>query len=420
MHVRVCGSPPPTAQRVPFCSLPPGVRSLIAGGFQAGRSPDVLTVSAGAEIAGSSADASGTPAVPWISLTGPAAARVPLVFAGPGIAHAAVDPGTGLDTVAPTVAPILGVRRPAPPSHASRSGAESASVASTTPPRLVLLLAWEGVGSRDLRSDPERWPFLDSLVRTGAATLDAETGSLPLDPAAVLTTIGTGARLSQHGITGTALRSTFTGAIQRAGAADAPPAELPTLAQDLVRQDRSALVALVEPSPVDVGLVGAEYYIGLPLPTVRVTPPGHAVAAASALLEAGMGADETSDVPAVVLRGPVSALDRGTRRLVALADRASGSRFVTVVAGTGSATTSGGAMPAGNVGAALERRLPASTEIVEEVTPGGIFLRRHASSSGVTSHDLTDALLRLPAPGGRRLMADAFPSFAVSLERYCS
>jgi sialate O-acetylesterase len=45
-------------------------------------------------------------------------------------------------------------------------------------------------------------PMLDD----GAGTLEGETGSLPIDPAATLTTVGTGGLPSQHGITGSFVR----------------------------------------------------------------------------------------------------------------------------------------------------------------------------------------------------------------------
>jgi hypothetical protein len=412
-----CSSAPVTAQHVPFCSLPPAVRARIAGGFQDGRSPDVLTVAAGTEIAGSSSNAATDEAVPWLSLAGPDATRVPLAFLGPGISRATLGRGAALDAVAPTLARILGVRRPA----TSASGADLPTVRSNAVPRLMLVVAWEGIGSRDLPADRGRWPFLASALRTGAGTLFADTGSLPVDPAAVLTTIGTGALPSEHGITGTWLRSPYTSAMQRAGGSHGPPAELPTLAQDLVKARADARVAIVEPSPVDQGLVGAEYYTGLPLPKVRVAPLANVASAASGLLDRGFGTDATPDVLAVVLRGPVAALDRETRRLTALADRATGSRFVEVVAGTGSLHAAGRArvLPAAEVTDSLERRLPPAGKVVQAITAGGIFVRRNASTSGVTGRDLAEALLRLRAPRGGPLMADAFASFAVSLARYC-
>lgn len=82
-----------------------------------------------------------------------------------------------------------GVRRPFPQ---VRSGASIPGVADRERPSLILLVAWKGVGSAELELAPLRdWRFASSLVEDGAGTLEANTESLPLDPAATLTTIGT-------------------------------------------------------------------------------------------------------------------------------------------------------------------------------------------------------------------------------------
>ena len=81
-------------------------------------------------------------------------------------------------------------------------------MADGTRPRLILLIAWKGAGADELRDRPRAWPYLASLMRDGAGTLDGRTGSLPLDPAATETTIGTGGLPSQHGITGSYVRNT--------------------------------------------------------------------------------------------------------------------------------------------------------------------------------------------------------------------
>src|SRR2546430_13521233 len=80
-------------------------------------------------------------------------------------------------------------RRPHPE---VRAGKAVDGVPDGERPRLVLEVAWKGVGTDELRHDPRSWRSLRSLMGRGAATLAGDTGSLPLDPAATLTTIGTG------------------------------------------------------------------------------------------------------------------------------------------------------------------------------------------------------------------------------------
>ena len=90
---------------------------------------------------------------------------------------------------------------------------------------------WEGVGTPDLEHG---WPHATAaLIHAGGrATLRAAVGSLPTDPAAVLATIGTGGTPSQHGITGTELR-TEGGGVARAWSADAPESVITTVPDDL-------------------------------------------------------------------------------------------------------------------------------------------------------------------------------------------
>src|SRR5688572_13427722 len=80
------------AANVPFCSLEADRRGEIVAGFREGRSPDVLAVSAEQPEG-----------------------RVPLVFSGVGIdPDASIPAGTGLDSVAPTIAEIIGLEREHP------------------------------------------------------------------------------------------------------------------------------------------------------------------------------------------------------------------------------------------------------------------------------------------------------------------
>jgi hypothetical protein len=91
-----------------------------------------------------------------------------------------------------------------------------------------------------------------------------------------------------------------------------------------------------------------------------------------------------------------------------------------VVAGTGSAAGDRGSAPLSRPLAAVERAVPGTRPAIEAVVAGGIFLdRKTLAEAGVGSSVAVDALRRVRASGGERLMADAFPSFAVSFGRYC-
>src|SRR5207247_6813639 len=104
-------------------------------------------------------------------------------------AGACVSWAAGLAAFAPHLSQVLRFSRPHPE---VRAGKAVAGVADGERPRLVLEVAWKGVGTYELRHDPRSWRSLRSLMRRGTATLAGDTGSLPLDPAAALTTIGNG------------------------------------------------------------------------------------------------------------------------------------------------------------------------------------------------------------------------------------
>ena len=217
--------------------------------------------------------------------------RVPVAFAGAGIARGSVVPdGTGLDAIAPTVASALGFDRPFPE---VRSGAEIPGVAerSTERPRLVLLISWRGIGSDELERTPDAWPYLASMLAEGAGTLEAQTGSLPLDPAAVLTTIGTGGLPAQHGITGSSIRDDM-GSVRSAFADDAPVPVIASLADDLEEADPATLVGLVVVDARDRGLVGGGWYAQQDPVDVVIGDTAAAPLAVEVHLSTGYGADD--------------------------------------------------------------------------------------------------------------------------------
>lgn len=402
-----------TPARVPFCGLPADLRSAIAAGFRDGRSPDVLAVADRTTLFTRREGLR----MPWPRVLAPPDLRVPLVISGPGV-RAGVELGAGvtLDDVAPTVASLLGFDRPFPK---VRSGQPIPLPPGSggPPPRLVLLVAWKGIGTADLEARPEAWSSLSRLLREGAGTLQAETGSLPLDPTAVLTTVGTGGLPAQHGITGSLVRNDH-GEVVEAFGPRAPVQVIATLADDLDEQDHRTLVGLVGADVTDRGLVGGGWYPDEDPVDEILGNPAAAPLAVRALLGTGFGADPVPDVLGVALRGTVPQLDRWTRRIVASVRSATDGAALVVVAGTGSARGPG--IPAGSIVGEVERTIPGTDPVVTGVAAGGLFLDQAVlTERGITGQVVVDALLGTRGPDGGRMFADAFQGFAVTFARYC-
>jgi hypothetical protein len=412
---RSCRATEPAAGPVPFCSLPGHVRDLLVAGFRDGRGPHLMAVAGPTPIRGSSGE--GDPFAPWPSVDPGTSDRVPLVFAGAGVRPEAVVPsGTTLDAMAPTAAQAIGLRRPHP---GVRSGRPLPGVARpASQPRLVLQVVWAGVGTTTLRADPATWPTLRGLIEDHPATLDARVGSLPLDPAAVLTTIGTGALPRDHGITGTLVRDD-EGRTVRAWGARSPYSVVAGLGDDLdeLRDQRPRIGAVVT-SVAERGVIGGGWYVDGDRDDVVVEPsPARQADAAAGLLADGYGRDEVPDLLAVVMRGSVRALDRALAEVLVAAEDAVGRRVLYMVTATGQGA-GGGGIPASDVEAQVERRV--GYEVVEAAGPGGLFLDQQAlAAEGLSDDSVLAALRGLRGPNGEPAIVDAFPQVAVTFARYC-
>jgi hypothetical protein len=410
---RSCDASGGEAVRVPFCPLPDAVKEGVVNGFREGRSPDVLAVADGTPVV-TDVDASPTP---WPAVAAAADPRVPIVFAGAGTTKgASVPDGTTLDRIAPTVAEALGFEREHPE---VRSGKAVAGVADGRRPRLVLLVGWKGVGSSELENHMNDWPFLSTLLDGGAGTLEGAVGSLPLDPAATLTTIGTGGLPSQHGITGSFIRN-GQGRVVQAYAPDAPVQIIATLADDLDHADPSTLVGLVATDERDRGIVGGHWYPGEDPVDAVIGDSAAAPLSVEVHLTTGYGADDVPDVLGVVLDGRIRSMDRWTRQVVTEAERATSGSTLVVVAGTGSSETDRSAVPDRQLVAAVEEAVPGDAPAVAATVAGGLFLDQAVlRDEQVTGQVAVDALLSASGPSGERMLADAFQGFAVSFARYC-
>lgn len=411
-----CAEEESAASEVPFCSLGREQRELIAAGFEGElhRSPDLLGVTrpdvvvAGGTAFGADED---QPAWPASDVT---AARVPLVFVGDGIApDAEIPEGTGLDDVAPTIAEILGFDRPHP---GVRSGRAIEGVASGAEPRLVVEVVLKDVGSSDVESG-EEWSSLRHLLDRGAATLEANAGSVPTDPAAILTTIGTGGLPHQHGVVGTLVRND-DGEVVRAWGPRAPVHIIATLPDDLDEElGQEPLIGLVQSDPSDRGLIGGDWYIDNDQDRV-VTERAAPAAAVKRLLGEGFGGDEIPDFLAVALEGDAGFLDEQLGRIVRLISGASTEAALVVTATGGHPDVVD--VDAATVEGALESAVSGASPVIGAMAPGGVYLDQEALAGGdVSEDDVLQALRTVEGADGRRLLADAFAAIAVSFARYC-
>ncbi|MBA2312632.1 MAG: alkaline phosphatase family protein [Actinobacteria bacterium] len=422
----------------PFCSLPDEVRRLIESGSYEGRSPDIMAVTGSTLIAGGDTFRRDASAPLWPSTTLPDGERVPVVFAGRGVVQrASVPSGTGLDDVSETIAAIIDLRRPHPD---VRSGESVDGLASGEIPRLVLEVVWKGVGSDGLERHPEEWPQLKQLMRDGAATMDAVVGSLPLDPAATLATIGTGGLPSRHGITGTLLRTDQTsydltiaeekagGEVVRAWTKRAPDSVIATLGDHLdEKRHQKPVVGLVGTDPIDRGLIGGSWYPDGDRDSVAILDRSASVeeqigAARALLSREDFGRDEITDLAGVVLSGRVTKLDSALSRLIRTAKDVSGGSVAISVTATGESEPGGSATVADArvVRGRIERAIRTSEPAIEAVVPGGLYLDQQALDRLKLSDDVVlRELLRIRSRSGDQLIADAFPAIAITFGRYC-
>jgi hypothetical protein len=262
-------------------------------------------------------------------------------------------------------------------------------------------------------------------MERGAATVVGTTGSLPLDPAATLTTIGTGGLPSQHGITGALVRNDH-GRVVGAWGPGAPFSVIATLPDDLDQaMDQRPMIGLVASDEADRGIVGGNWYIGHDRDAIVVATGSSAVPAAEQLLAEGFGRDAVPDILAVVLDGPVGSIDRRTQELVAAAERAAGGSVAVAVAGTGGSgvdagSTDGARIRVSDVVSQVDAGVSGDANVIAGAVSGGLFLDQGAlAREGISADAVVRATMGVTALDGTRVFEDAFQGFAVSFERYC-
>lgn len=417
---RACQSEAVAAERTPFCSLPDHIRQGIARGFRDGRSGEILAVTGPSRVVGGTGMAAATETV-WPS-TDAEPERVPLVFWGDGVARdLELEPGLGLDDVASTIASVIGLDRP----HAQvRSGDAIDGVATGSAPTLVVEVVWKGIDTAELDANPEAWPRLKSMMGEGAGTTAAVLPSLPHDPAAALTTLGTGGVPAQHGITGTLVRGD-SGELVRAWSADSPTnviASMPDHLDELL--DQEPLIALVGTEEMDRGVVGGRWYVDNDRDLEAMLRPEWGVRQQTEpvldlLRSSALGRDDVPDILAVVQSGSLRKLDRSLGEIVRAAERVPNASVAFVVTATGAPDASDG-IPAAGLVQKLERSIPEGPKVVEAAMVGQIYLDQGVlAEAGVSDDAVLEPLLELESAGGRTVMADAFPAVAVTFGKYC-
>jgi hypothetical protein len=395
---------------IPFCGLPADVRTLVTAGFYDARSPDAIGVTGASSLVTPIGDGF---AVPWPSTSVTTASMaVPLAIVGPEIRPRKLH-DVGLDRIAPTVTPLLGITRPHPEVRSGTALPGVVAPGGRSP--LVVTIVWKGVGMPEVGASWAR--DARALVPAGskAAVGTGTPGSLPLDPTAVLTTIGTGGLPSDHGVVGTFVR-TDKGIVRSFGPG-APVPVIAALGDDLDQlTSGAARIGLVETDVSDRGLIGGTWYGGRDDDTViadRHDPAGDV----ATLLRQGFGAGGPSDLLGVTMQGSVARMDAQTRAIASEVFAAVPDATVVVTA-TGSLATQGRptVVSSGFLHGVDAVALPSGGSPVAAAGASGLFLDDAVvTQTGVTTQQVVDAMKTKAGSA----FADAFPSFVVQFGRYC-
>ena len=179
------------------CELPPAhLRRLVEGTYE-GRSPDLQYVPKAPHLFGSFEMT--THSGPWSYLQ-----DVPLLFYGPGYIESqgdlTLDRRVTVADIAATFAELLGTTLPEDRPARSISEALLPAEARSEPPRMMVLVVWDGGGWNVLNRWPNAWPVLKNLMAEGTSVQNAELGSSPSVTPATHTTMGSGDFPSAHGI----------------------------------------------------------------------------------------------------------------------------------------------------------------------------------------------------------------------------
>jgi Type I phosphodiesterase / nucleotide pyrophosphatase len=126
--------------------------------------------------------------------------RVPIILYGPGYIRSGLRPDSHVDltSLAPTFAELLG--SPFEDSEAEPL-AEGLLPERREPPRVIVLVAYDGGGWNLLERWPDAWPFMRRLAEQGTVYTNATIGSAPAVTSAIHANMGTGVYPREHGVT---------------------------------------------------------------------------------------------------------------------------------------------------------------------------------------------------------------------------
>lgn len=234
------------------CTLAPSYMQRIRRGTFPGRSPDLQFVPREPHFFGSFEVT--THSGPWDYLQ-----EVPLVLYGPGFIESRGDVRLDRDVtvadIAPTFAELLGTPFP---ERAGRALTEALvpRPERSRPPKMILMVVWDGGGWNTLDQWPNAWPNLKALMSEGTSFVDATVGSSPSVTPAIHATIGTGAFPRAHGLVDIWLR-------QGSKVPDSYPGKAPTFLEltsladlyDLATGNR-ALVGMMAERAWHLGMLG--------------------------------------------------------------------------------------------------------------------------------------------------------------------
>ncbi|HEX2031209.1 MAG TPA: alkaline phosphatase family protein [Actinomycetota bacterium] len=175
----------------------------MARGYRAGRSGEILLAPKPWNVLGQwtgglrgALDPRTTHATPWAYHQ-----RVPLLLYGPGYIRQGARAERTVDVadVAPTLAEILGMPFRAPAGEVLGEAVVPAA-RRPGPPRVILVVVYDGGGWNVLDRWPSAWPAQRDLSNRGTVYTNATVGSSPSLTAPVHATIGTGAYPRAHGL----------------------------------------------------------------------------------------------------------------------------------------------------------------------------------------------------------------------------
>ncbi len=176
------------------CQVPTELLVRTYNGHRADRSGDIDIIPQEPDFVGTG----GLPhSGPWDYV-----GEVPMLWYGPGYirAQGAISRKVTLADVAPTQGALVGYPFEAPDGTILREALVPPSDRAPKPPRLIVVVVWDGAGRNVLAEWPGAWPRLKSLIERGTWYDNAEVGSSPPSTAQIHATIGTGAFSRNHGL----------------------------------------------------------------------------------------------------------------------------------------------------------------------------------------------------------------------------